>query len=88
LNKLILLLVILIHACFVIACSSNVDDELNLSRNVSNQLGAQLKNKLITTIQSEGPEAAISVCNMEAMKISADISEKNNLEVGRTWQMG
>jgi len=72
-------------ACIISACSNNnVDEELALSREVSKELGTQLKNKLVSTMQSSGPDAAIAVCNLEAINITEDISNKNNLEVGRT----
>ncbi len=72
-------------ACIISACSNNnVDEELTLSREVSKELGTQLKSKLVSTMQSSGPDAAIAVCNLEAINITADISDKNNLVVGRT----
>ncbi len=72
-------------ACIISACSNNnVDEELTLSREISKELGTQLKSKLVSTMQSGGPEAAISVCNIDAINIAEDISNRNNLEVGRT----
>jgi len=84
LNKLNLIFTTLLFACVVIACTRNVDEELALSREVSKQLGSQLKSKLVSTMQSSGPEAAISVCNLEAINISAEVSNKFYLKVGRT----
>lgn len=71
-------------ACIISACSNSVDEELALSREVSKQLGTNLKSKLVSTMQSSGPDAAIAVCNLEAINITEDISDRNNLEVGRT----
>ena len=68
----------------VFACTPNTEKELALSQVASKQLGKQLKNKLVNTIQSDGPEAAITICNFEAINISNKISAENNLKVGRT----
>ena len=79
------LAIALFVASTISACSkSNFDEELILSREVSKELGTKLKRKLVNTIQSSGPDSAIAVCNLEAIKISEDISNRNNLEVGRT----
>jgi len=80
------LVITLFVACIISACSNSnsVDEELALSREVSKQLGTQLKSKLVSTMQSNGLSAAIAVCNLEATNITKDISNKNNLEVGRT----
>jgi hypothetical protein len=77
-------ILLIAFALFSAACSDNVDEELLLSREVSKQLGTQLKSKLVGTLQSDGPEAAIAVCNLEAIGITKEISNKNKLEVGRT----
>jgi hypothetical protein len=84
LNKLNLIFTTLVIACIAIACTRNVDEELALSREASKQLGSQLKRKLVSAMQSSRPEAAISVCNLEAINISTKVSNKNNLKVGRT----
>ena len=68
----------------IAACSKNVDGEILLSRVVSKQLGEQLKSRLVETLQSAGPISAISVCNIDAPKISSALSSNNHLEVGRT----
>jgi len=84
LNYRILLIAFCFAACSISACSDNVDEELSLSREVSKQLGTQLKSKLVGAMKSAGPEAAIAVCNLQAIDITEEISNKNNLEVGRT----
>ena len=83
-NKLNLISTVLLTASVAISCTHNVDEELTLSREVTKQLGSKLKSKLVYAMQSSGPEAAISVCNIEATKISAEVSNKNNIKVGRT----
>ncbi len=83
-KKINLFIYICIFSCVIVACSKNVDGELLLSRVVSKQLGDQLKSKLVDTLQSEGPISAISVCNIDAVKISTAISIRNDLKVGRT----
>ncbi len=83
-NKFVFILIAALFALTNIACTPNTEQELALSQSASKQLGKQLKNKLVSTIQSEGPEAAITICNLEAVEISKKISVKNNLKVGRT----
>ena len=47
-------------------------------------LGTRLKTRLIETMQSEGPVAAIEVCNVEAPQIASAVSSESGLDVGRT----
>ena len=76
----------LLFSASIAACSNNIniDDEVAASREASKQLGAQLKSKLVSVMQSDGPEAAITVCNIDAMPITAEVSKINKLEIGRT----
>ena len=73
-----------ILASIVFACSENVEEKLNISREATKQLGSQLKNKLKDSLQSNGPAEAITVCNVEAKDIASKVSKNNNLEVRRT----
>lgn len=47
------------------------------------ELGKRLKGRLMSTMQSEGPVAAINVCAQEAYEIAAQVSDQAGMEVGR-----
>lgn len=68
----------------VCACTENMEEHLNVSRESSKQLAVQLKAKLKASLQSHGPLEAITVCNVEAENIALQVSETNKLQVGRT----
>ena len=48
------------------------------------ELGKRLKQRLVSTMQSEGPVAAIDVCAVEAPEIASEVSAAYGLDVGRT----
>ncbi len=48
------------------------------------ELGKRLKQRLVSTMQSEGPVAAIDVCAGEAPQIASEVSAAYGLYVGRT----
>ena len=48
------------------------------------QLATNLKSRLKSVLQSEGPVEAITVCNLEAIEITNEISNSFNGEIGRT----
>ena len=48
------------------------------------QLGGTLKAKLLETVASEGPAAAIGVCSEQAPAIAQQVSQELDLRVGRT----
>lgn len=79
-----LIIFICITSSTIIGCSKNVEGEILQSRVASKQLGSQLKNTLVETLQSEGPVSAIEVCNIDAIQISNNLSKKYELDVGRT----
>jgi hypothetical protein len=54
------------------------------SREAIKMLGGELKATLQASMKANGPIESISVCNIEAMKISQRISEEKGLNVGRT----
>jgi len=78
------LFIVVMLACLTFSCSDDVEKHLDVSRSATQQLGGQLKNKLKSSLQSEGPVEAITVCNVEAESIANSVSESNKLEVGRT----
>lgn len=54
------------------------------TRGAIKALGAELKATLKTTMKSEGPIKAISVCNVQAPKLAQKVSNEKGMEVGRT----
>jgi len=47
-------------------------------------LFTKLSGRLIEAMGSQGPAAAISVCQKEAPQIAAEVSDEHNLRIGRT----
>lgn len=64
--------------------AQDVDQQLSDSKNATQQLASQLKQKLVSSLQEGGPVEAIGVCNTEALKIASTLSEKYKGKVGRT----
>ncbi len=60
------------------------DDRLTRSRDAAMQLGQELSATLLTAIGTDGPVAAIQLCNVEASPIAARISAQAGASVGRT----
>jgi hypothetical protein len=54
------------------------------SRQLTMQLGGQLKGELTKAIADGGPIAAINVCYMRAPEIAAQLSKSSGARVGRT----
>ena len=68
----------------IAACTPDIEQQLTTSRDATRQLASSLKSKLKHTLQTGGPVEAISVCNLEAIKISTEISKDFGWQVGRT----
>lgn len=66
------------------ACTPNEDKLVQSSRELTKQLATDLKSRLKSTLQSSGPIAAISVCNIDAVKITNNVSSSFEGEIGRT----
>ena len=64
--------------------AQDVDQQLSDSKNATQQLASQLKQKLVSSLQEGGPVEAIGICNTEAITISSVLSEKYDGKVGRT----
>ncbi|MEZ5896626.1 MAG: DUF3365 domain-containing protein [Parvularculaceae bacterium] len=60
------------------------DEYLAPLRDAAAQLGSELKQRLVTTIQDQGHVAAIEVCAEEAPQIAQAIATQTGLTVGRT----
>ena len=56
--------------------AQDVDQKLSDSKNASQELAKQLKQKLVASLQEGGPTEAIGVCNTEAINIAAQLSKK------------
>jgi hypothetical protein len=54
------------------------------TRGAIKALGAELKATLQSSMKSEGPIKAISVCNTKAPKLAQKVSSEKGMEVGRT----
>lgn len=54
------------------------------TRGAIKSLGAELKATLQSSMKSEGPIKAISVCNVQAPKLAQKVSSEKDMEVGRT----
>lgn len=54
------------------------------ARGASNELGSKLKAQLMAAIKSDGPIAAIGVCNTIAPAIAEEAGAAHGLKVGRT----
>lgn len=66
--------------CFTFA----ENDTQKEARNHAMLLGKTLKSELHTTMVSDGPLAAIKVCNEKAVPLTAQITEQSGWNVGRT----
>ncbi len=54
------------------------------ARDAADSLARRLKARLVSTMQAEGPLAAIEVCAIEAPTIATDVSAETGLSVRRT----
>ena len=68
----------------ILSLSTSVFANEDKYATAAQQLQQRLGKVLMTTIQTEGHIAAISVCNEQAPAISAAVSQDLNLHVGRT----
>ena len=57
---------------------------VNETRGAIKALGSELKATLQSSMKSEGPVKAISVCNVQAPKLAQKVSAEKGMEVGRT----
>lgn len=80
----ILFILCLIVFLSLSACSQNTEKQLLESREATQQLGSQLKNKLKNSLQSGGPIEALTICNIEAKNIAGRVSNELDLKVRRT----
>ncbi len=81
---------LLITGLLLIASNLPAADEVSVASQIETRaaeaaaaLGSQLKQRLVSTMQADGPVAAIDVCAVEAPKIAAEISARYELDVGR-----
>ncbi|HIG41364.1 MAG: DUF3365 domain-containing protein [bacterium] len=62
----------------------DVSPYFHQSREAVKVLGTTLKNKLMLAMKNSGPEAAIAVCNTEALSLTHQVSREKGLTVSRT----
>jgi hypothetical protein len=67
----------------VVAAEENVQ-LINETRAAMKALGGELKATLQSTMKSDGPLKAITVCNEKAPELAKKISAEKGMEVGRT----
>jgi hypothetical protein len=67
-----------------LAHAADTDQLTAESRDAVKALAAELKATLQTTLKSEGPLVAVSVCNTQAPLLSGKVSAEKSMRVGRT----
>ena len=82
-KKRILFITFGLLASFAVNASDN-EQLVNETRGAIKALGAELKATLQSTMKSEGPLKAISVCNVQAPQLAQKVSREKGMEVGRT----
>jgi len=70
--------------CLTPALAADPDPRLLAGREASMALGQALQQTLKTTMQQDGPVAAVTVCNLEAPELAAIVAERQDMSVGRT----
>ena len=66
------------------ACTQDVEQQLAASENAVSQLSNNLKSELKKSLESGGPLEALTVCNVEAQNITANVAKDTEMQVGRT----
>lgn len=67
-----------------LAHATDTDQLTAESRDAVKALATELKAVLQTTLKSEGPVVAVSVCNTQAPLLSGKVSAEKSMRVGRT----
>ncbi|MDB4223847.1 DUF3365 domain-containing protein [Granulosicoccus sp.] len=67
------------------AFAANIDKPAAVAeaKSIAQQLGGSLRNELVGAMQSGGPINGLEVCNLEAMPITAGVSEDRKVDVSR-----
>jgi hypothetical protein len=78
----ILPILLAIHATTALAGSAT-EAQLQTAQAATAAFGKALKTELSKAIQSDGPVAAIAVCNMKAPKIAESVSMDYDMEISR-----
>jgi len=81
-KHLLLAITGLLASSFVHA--ADTDQLTSETRGAIKALGAELKATLQSSMKSEGPLKAISVCNTKAPELARKVSAEKGMEVGRT----
>ncbi len=83
-NRIVLLLLAFSASPVLAESVADVTPYLQQSRESVKALGTSLKQKLISTMKSAGPEAAIAVCNVDAVPITNRVSVEMGVKITRT----
>ncbi|HNP26683.1 MAG TPA: DUF3365 domain-containing protein [Nitrosomonas sp.] len=78
----IMLVIALLHFS-TLSVAENTAQLEEKAKHLASQLGMQLKARLITAIEADGPSNAITTCSVAAPEIAEELS-KNGWKVGRT----
>jgi hypothetical protein len=65
-------------------CADGNEQLVNETRDAIKALGSELKATLQSSLKSEGPIKAMSVCNVKAPQLAQKVSTEKGMEVGRT----
>lgn len=76
--------VFVLTACAREETPAPAPEDITAARAAADALGAQLKARLLSAIETGGPVAAIDVCKLEAPEIADGLSGETGLRVGRT----
>lgn len=80
-----LTLLIICALLTTLTCYASDNEQLvKETRGAIKALATELKTALKSTMKSEGPLKAISVCNTEAPRLTQKVSTQKGMEVGRT----
>lgn len=64
--------------------SDEMESRLDRAENARKELGKTLFGRLSEVMSTEGPAAAVDVCNVEAQGMTRDIAKRFNVNIGRT----
>jgi hypothetical protein len=66
------------------AAADTPPEPADQARAAMSEFGQRLRERLVTTMQAEGPVAAIAVCQDEAPLIAREVGAKHGVTLGRT----
>ena len=86
--KIASLLALIFLSSIISTAGSYADDSMeelkSRSKESIQKLGKALKSELQAAMKSDGPMAAVQVCNLKAPEIAAALSTSDSISIGRT----